>query len=81
MTGDNTTFAGAGGNDYCTYEGTRGCSKRKELKLDIAPSLHSKDLTIAGKWVPQPFDMEEDWESGSYGTIYTQPIHAVWESS
>lgn len=79
VTGDNTTFAGAGSNDYCTYEYS-GVVSEKELKLDIT-KLALKDLTIAGKWVPQPFDMEEDWESDDYGTIYTQPIHAVWESS
>lgn len=76
---DNSTFSGSGNNDYCTYDFS-GQVTDKALKLDIT-NLILKDQTIAGKWTLQPYNVNEDWSSDEYGTVYTEPIYAVWESS
>lgn len=75
----NATFSGSDGNKYCTYNYS-GAVTENGMTLNIS-DLKLKDLTIAGKWAPQPFDINEDWESEEWGTVYSQPIHVVWEST
>lgn len=76
---NNSTFSGSGNNDYCTYDFS-GLVTDKAMTLDIT-NLTLKDQTIAGKWTLQPYNVNEDWESDEYGTVYSEPVYAVWESS
>lgn len=76
---DNAKFNGSANNDYCTYDFS-GQVTDKTMTLDIS-NLLLKDQTIAGKWTLKPYDVNEDWESDDYGTVYSEPIYAVWEST
>lgn len=74
-----SNFSGSGDNAYCTWQYNGEVSKNA-LKLNIT-NLELKNKAIAGKWTLKPYDVNEDWESDEYGTVYSEPVYAVWESS
>lgn len=74
-----SSFSGSSENAYCTWDYSGEVSETA-LKLDIT-NLELKDKSIAGKWTPQPYNANDDWSSDEYGTVYSEPIYAVWESS
>lgn len=76
---NNATFVGKSENTYCTFDYS-GAVTDKTLTLDIK-NLLLKDQSIAGKWTLQPYDVNEDFSSDEYGTVYSEPIYAIWEST
>lgn len=79
-TNDNkATFSGEGENTYCTYKYS-GTVTDNSVALNIV-DLTLKNQTLAGAYTLQPYDVNDDWTSDDYGTVYSEPIYAVWESS
>lgn len=79
LSGTGNSFSGASETPYCTFN-YNGTVSATALTLNIT-DLELKNKSIAGTWVPQPYSVNDDWESEDYGTIYSEPVYAVWESS
>lgn len=73
------TFAGTEESEYCTYEYS-GKATKSSIEINIT-NVKLKDQSLAGLYRLLPYNVNEDFESDDYGTVYSEPIYVKWEST
>ncbi|MCM1006261.1 MAG: DUF4925 domain-containing protein [Prevotella sp.] len=79
LKGAQAKFQGSDENEYCTFE-YNGIVTDNSIDLNIT-NLKLKNLTLAGTYTLPPYDVNDDWESDEYGTVYYNPIYVNWQST
>lgn len=77
--GSHAIFSGNSDTQYCTFSYS-GEVTDNTLTLSFT-DVTLKDTRIAGTWAPVPYSINDDWASDEYGTVYSNPVYYVWEST
>lgn len=77
--GDAAKFSGKDENEYCTFE-YNGSVSDSSIEINFT-NVTLKDLSLAGFYRLLPYNVNEDFESDEYGTVYSEPVYVKWEST
>lgn len=76
--GTTGSFQGSGATEYASYNYS-GTITDNAINLAFS-DVRLKNVSLAGRYALEGFTMDEDWESDTYGTIFTNPIYVNWQS-
>lgn len=72
-------FSGKDETQFCTFE-YNGKATESSIEINIT-NVVLKDKSLVGSYRLLPYNVNEDWESDEYGTVYSEPIYVKWEST